>query len=191
MRWGAALPVVLLLGVLASCGSPASSALTVSPAPPPATAMADPDDDAGQDAGSVATTGPHACVIQDGRADRRCTPGATNLVVTQGSIRQTICVPGWTASIRPPASYTTALKRRQMPEYGLTGPLSSVEEDHLIPLSSGGSPTDPGNLWPEPRSGPRSAAAKDKMELANWEAVCSGRMTLAAAQAQILADWTH
>lgn len=40
-------------------------------------------------------------------------PGAVNPAVTQGDIATTICVSGWTANVRPPASYTTALRWQQ------------------------------------------------------------------------------
>src|SRR5262245_29255572 len=38
------------------------------------------------------------------------TPGVVNPDVTQANINDTICKSGWTATIRPPASFTTALK---------------------------------------------------------------------------------
>jgi hypothetical protein len=65
------------------------------------------------------------------------------------------------------------------------------EEDHLINLGIGGAPQDPHNLFPQPRTGPHSASVKDQEETQLQRDVCSGRTTLAAAQAQILADWTH
>ena len=42
------------------------------------------------------------------------TPGATNPAVTQANIQQTICKANYTATIRPPASYTTKLKISQL-----------------------------------------------------------------------------
>jgi hypothetical protein len=42
------------------------------------------------------------------------TPGARYYKVTQATIGKTVCVKGWTATIRPPASYTSALKRTQL-----------------------------------------------------------------------------
>jgi hypothetical protein len=79
--------------------------------------------------------------------DPNCTPGALNPDVTQENIAQTICVPGYTRTIRPPASYTSQLKVRQIVEYGYedTNP-ADYEEDHFIPLELGGHPTDPRNL---------------------------------------------
>lgn len=61
------------------------------------------------------------------------TPGATNPDVTQETIHQTICVPGWTATVRPPSSYTTKLKTHQIKEYRYKEKrLAEYEEDHLI-----------------------------------------------------------
>jgi len=112
-------------------------------------------------------------------ADPVRTPGVLNPDVTQANIRSTVCRHGWTDTVRPPTSYTNDLKRRQMRQYGETGSLSDYQEDHLISLELGGSPTDPRNLWPEPY--PR-ATAVDQMENELNVEVCSGRLTLAQAQ---------
>jgi hypothetical protein len=112
-------------------------------------------------------------------------PGALNPDVTQDTIKSTVCVAGWSATVRPPADYTNALKRKQLASLSDKDP-SHYEEDHLVPLSIGGSPRDPANLWPEPWS---AARVKDVDELALHKAVCSGRMTLAAAQEEILRKW--
>jgi hypothetical protein len=112
-------------------------------------------------------------------ADPVRTPGVLNPDVTQADIRATICKRGWTETIRPPTSYTDELKRKQMRQYRETGSLSDYQEDHLISLELGGSPTDPRNLWPEPY--PR-AADVDKIENELNDEVCSGRLTLAQAQ---------
>ena len=112
-------------------------------------------------------------------ADPSRTPGVLNPDVTQADIRSTICRHGWTETIRPPTSYTDDLKRRQMRQYGETGSLSDYQEDHLISLELGGSPTDPRNLWPEPY--PR-ASDVDKIENELNGEVCSGQLTLAQAQ---------
>jgi hypothetical protein len=112
-------------------------------------------------------------------ADPVRTPGVLNPDVTQATIRTTICVRGWTRSIRPPTEYTNALKLRQMRTYRETGPPSAFQEDHLISLELGGHPTDPRNLWPEPY--PR-AAHVDTIENDLNAQVCSGSLTLAQAQ---------
>jgi hypothetical protein len=112
-------------------------------------------------------------------ADPVRTPGVLNPNVTQVNIRSTICRHGWTATIRPPVSYTNALKRKQMRQYGETGSMSDYQEDHLISLEMGGNPTDPRNLWPEPY--PR-AAEMDQIENELNSEICDGKLTLAEAQ---------
>ncbi|WP_297540669.1 hypothetical protein [Amycolatopsis sp.] len=123
--------------------------------------------------------------------DPACTPGATNPDVTQATIGSTICVSGWTATVRPPTSYTNKLKTQGIADYGYTDTsLSSYEEDHFLPLEVGGSPKDPKNLWPEPHSGTKNAYSKDSVENAVKKAVCAGTATLSAAQHALLTDWT-
>jgi hypothetical protein len=111
--------------------------------------------------------------------DPMLAPGVFNPAVTQANIRKTICVRGWTKTVRPPTSYTSALKVEQMKEFNLPGSPSDYQEDHLISLEMGGSPTDPRNLWPEPY--PR-AAVVDKIENELNAKICSGRLTLARAR---------
>ena len=71
------------------------------------------------------------------------------------------------------------LKRRGLRQYGLRGPPSAYQEDHLISLELGGHPTDPRNLWPEPY--PR-AATVDRIENELNAEVCSGKLSLDDAQ---------
>ena len=124
------------------------------------------------------------------------TPGATNPAVTQATIGTTICLPGWTATIRPPASYTTRLKTQQIVAYGYADTRTAdYEEDHLISLEIGGAPRDPRNLWPEPYTASLpdgtavGARAKDQLENYLHRQVCDGAMTLSRAQSLIVHDW--
>lgn len=127
------------------------------------------------------------CHEKNGLPDPTCTPGIIDSSVTQGNILSTICQSGYTKTIRPPVSYTTSLKRQQIIAYGyLDKNLSDYEEDHLISLELGGSPTDPKNLWPEPGASPNP---KDSVENLCHQKVCSGQLSLAAAQKEIAADW--
>lgn len=118
--------------------------------------------------------------------DPRCTPGSIDPVVTQGNIRSTICKSGWTDPyLRPPESQAEAFKYDiAYPHYG-TPRSEPTELDHLVPLELGGS-NDATNLWPE---WPPSPNPKDKVEDALNAAVCDGRVSLAAAQDAIAADW--
>ncbi|WP_420713822.1 hypothetical protein [Streptomyces sp. NRRL WC-3742] len=123
--------------------------------------------------------------------DPTCTPGAYNPDVTQSTISSTICVSGWTATVRPPTSYTNALKVQQIAQYGYSDTnTADYEEDHLVPLELGGAPRDPNNLWPEPRYGTQTATSKDSVETKLKNAVCGGRVTLSAARSAIASDWT-
>ncbi|MFA6309993.1 MAG: hypothetical protein WCV99_21485 [Sterolibacterium sp.] len=122
--------------------------------------------------------------------DRTLTPGALNPDVRQDNIQSTVCVKGFTKTIRPPASFTNKLKKRQLRQYGYsdTNP-KHYEEDHLVPLSVGGHPTDPNNLWPQPRNSEWSAAKKDQLEFAMYKAVCRGDVTLEDARHAFATDW--
>jgi hypothetical protein len=132
------------------------------------------------------------------------TPGLVNPDVTQDNIQQTICVSGWTATVRPSSSYTTKLKRDQLAAMHATDKtLSHWEEDHFISLELGGHPRDPRNLWPErwgtpghplTRLGPFpshlvGAKTKDRVERALHDEVCHGTLTLREAQFIIATDW--
>lgn len=138
--------------------------------------------------------GPGGATVPFGYPDPKLTPGSLNPQVTQDNIDQTICVPGWTRTIRPPVDYTERLKREQIAAYGYadTNP-ADYEEDHRVPLEVGGNPTDPHNLWPEPRQRvidfAHSAEAKDDLENYVHSLVCSGQLTLAEGQRIFLGDF--
>lgn len=118
------------------------------------------------------------------------TPGAINLEVNQENIHTTICVKGYTKTIRPPAHFTNKLKKRQIREYGYadTNP-KHYEEDHLIALSIGGAPRDPLNLWPAPRLSEWNAGKKDQLEFLIYKKVCAEEMTLEEAQNAMRTNW--
>jgi len=129
---------------------------------------------------AIAIVSPHGSSSKGPyHADIVRTPGVLNPDVTQANISSTVCVHGWTKTIRPPTSYTNALKEKQMREYGVGGSLSDYQEDHLISLELGGHPTDPRNLWPEPY--PR-ASEVDSIENDLNAKVCAGELSLEEAQ---------
>lgn len=122
--------------------------------------------------------------------DAACTPGAIDPAVTQASIHSTICVSGYTATIRPPASNTGKFKFRSLQQYGMTYS-TTVEYDHLVSLQLGGA-NSVSNLWPEPNSATAKGTnnPKDQLESRLNQAVCSGKVSLAAAQMAIAGNWT-
>jgi hypothetical protein len=120
------------------------------------------------------------------------TPGAINPSVSQGNIGQTICVSGWTATVRPDSSFTTGLKVAQLASgYTYQGDTATrdYEEDHLISLEIGGAPSSEANLWPEPYKAPEGARVKDVVENKLHALVCDGNISLATAQRAIAGNW--
>ena len=122
--------------------------------------------------------------------DPQLTPGAINQEVTQANIAQTVCVKGYSKTIRPPANFTNRLKKRQILQYGYADrDPKHYEEDHLIPLSLGGAPDEPRNLWPEARASEWGAAKKDQLEFVLYKMVCAHEISLADAQREIATQW--
>src|SRR5512135_3928343 len=103
------------------------------------------------------------------------TPGSINPKITQDNIHENICAHGkWsTKSVRPSVKYTNRMKRQQITEYGYKDRNPRhYEEDHLIPLTIGGNPTDPKNLWPESWRTKPHAGNKDTVEVYLNQQVC-------------------
>jgi hypothetical protein len=106
------------------------------------------------------------------------------------TIRTTICVSGWTATIRPPAVYTSKLKAEQMASEHLPGTAADYEEDHRMPLELGGAPRDSYNLSPEARAGvTNTAAIKDSAENLAKHRVCDQGADLRQVQADFVKMW--
>ncbi len=127
-----------------------------------------------------------------GLPNTKLTPGAINPLVTQANIRSTICVAGWTATVRPPVSYTNQLKYDQLHSgYNLSGNLNmkNYEEDHIVPLEVGGDPSSTLNLFPQPRNIKLSSYLKDQLENRMHQLVCSGQLSLKIAQRVFLTNW--
>ena len=119
-----------------------------------------------------------------GGPQRPPVPGAVSSAVTQSNIDQTICIPGYSASVRPPSGYTGAIKAQLMARVGSTNG-SDWELDHAIPISIGGDPKSVDNLWLEPID---DAKAKDKYENVGHREVCAGHETLAEAQRKCIEE---
>lgn len=120
----------------------------------------------------------------------KLTPGAIDSNITQANIYSTVCVKGYTKTVRPPAYVTNKLKKAQIALYSYvdTNPMH-YEEDHLIPLSIGGNPSSPLNLWPQPRISEWNAERKDILELRLQKLVCNGQLSLDDARNAIALDW--
>jgi hypothetical protein len=122
----------------------------------------------------------------DSEPDPTCTPGALNPAVTQATIDHTICVSGWTKTVRPSERVTEPEKRASMAAYGDGGSPQAYEYDHLVSLELGGALNDARNLWPEPGASPNP---KDPVENELHRMVCDDQMGLAQAQHIIATAW--
>lgn len=110
--------------------------------------------------------------------------------VHQDTIDQTICVAGYTKTVRPATSYTNGVKRKLMREQGIDeSRIQEFELDHIIPLTVGGHPRNIHNLMLQPWEGEDSAKIKDKLEVRLSKLVCQGQIMLSDAQACIWDDW--
>jgi hypothetical protein len=115
---------------------------------------------------------------------------AINPDVTQANIRQTICVSGYTRTVRPATAYTNGVKAKLMSEAGLdSSRMSDYELDHIIPLAVGGHPRKLSNLQLQPWYGQNSALEKDGLERRLQHMVCKGRISLIDAQHCIAENW--
>jgi hypothetical protein len=103
---------------------------------------------------------------------------ALNPDVRQETIRQTICVPGYTASVRPSTTYTNGVKAKLLRERDLPqAAAAQYELDHRIPLALGGHPRNLRNLELQPWDGEDSAKQKDRLERRLQVLVCKEQLT--------------
>ena len=107
-------------------------------------------------------------------------PGALNPAVTQQTIHSTICISGWTGTVRPPESYTYAIKKEQLAARGIYS-VRGYQEDHVIALELGGAPWALANLRPITTA---ANQAKALIEDQLRREVCDGEVTLAQARSE-------
>ncbi len=129
---------------------------------------------------------PGNCHVGGQLPNGTCTPGAIDPAVTQANLRETICKPGYTKTVRPPVNQTNAAKRGQYQAYDIPQGADS-ELDHLVPQELGAA-NDIANLWPEvgPQPNPKDTVERDLNK-----AVCSGKVQLTDAQQAIADDWQN
>ena len=115
---------------------------------------------------------------------------ALNPDVHQDTIRQTICVSGYTASVRPSPTYTNGVKLKLMREQEIPASTGAdFELDHRIPLALGGHPRNLKNLALQRSEGEDGAKNKDRLERRLQRLVCVGRLLLDDARRAIYFDW--
>lgn len=111
----------------------------------------------------------------------------TDPAVTQETLAETVCIRGYTRTVRPG---WRALRRIKLwlleaagepPEHA-----PAYQLDHAMPLVLGGDPRDPANMVLQPRG---EAARKDRIERKLGCLVCTGQVGLDEARAEIAGDW--
>ena len=110
--------------------------------------------------------------------------------VTQSTIVDTICRPGYADEVLPP--FETLLRQKeQVLKQRRVDPVNASQYalDHRMPILLGGSPTAAANLdirrW-DGRSGQRR---KERLAVFLKRCVCTGDMPLVSAQAAMAGDW--
>lgn len=133
------------------------------------------------------TTG---CSPQLPLPDSGCTPGNVDPSATVGDgTSHDVCVPGYSKTV---PDIPLALQNQVYAAYGVTAHAAGQYEiDHLVPVELGGNnlPSDTSNLWPEPASPVPGFHEKDTVEIYLHNQVCSGKMSLHAAQVAIATNW--
>ena len=155
--------------------APVASAGVSAAEPPAAAAPLRSASEGPRDGPCIITT--HGCV-------------ALNPDVDEDTIGQTICVSGYTKSVRPATSYTNGVKKRLMRAAGVDeARIGDYELDHIVPLALGGHPRKLSNLMLQPWEGEHGAKMKDLLEVRLQSLVCRGKLDLTDAQVCIAQDW--
>lgn len=118
--------------------------------------------------------------------DPSIAPGVINQDVTNATYRKTICVSGWTKTVRPSVKWTNALKATLVPP-GMQ--MSDGELDHRLSIEDGGAPADAKNLWFQVYNDHYGAKVKDVLETKLKTLVCKGAIGLDAARNALLGNW--
>jgi hypothetical protein len=133
---------------------------------------------------AVALPPPVPVALPDPAASRAPVSGS---VASPAPTVAQLCTGSYVKKTTPSASVTDPIKAAQVARAASSDKdPSHYVEDQLVPIELGGAPTDVRNVWPQPTA---LAELKDREERRLRGDVCAGRTTLAAAQAQILAEW--
>ena len=140
----------------------------------------------------------HAQYRHDGSyalPNARLTPGAANPALIADPSGKPHMVDGHEANLcakdfrtGPWRKVSESEKKKACAEYGLTKcpDAKTIELDHLVSLEIGGSDAL-ANLWPEPQ--PQARLKDHALEDRLPKLVCSGRISIKAAQSCISGDW--
>lgn len=112
--------------------------------------------------------------------------------VTQRSVGETICRPGYADEVALPFKRAMELKERLLAERGIdVGEAPAYALDQRVPVVLGGSPDAAENLDLLPWSGHDGERRKALLTVRLKRCVCAGAISLAKAQAAISGDWVR
>jgi hypothetical protein len=112
--------------------------------------------------------------------------------VTQQSVGETICRPGYADSVAPPLNDAMARKDRLLAQRGIDADAgASYALDRRVPIVLGGSPDAAANYDLLPWAGHGGERRKVLLTVRLKRCVCAGQMSLAEAQADIAGDWVR
>jgi hypothetical protein len=118
--------------------------------------------------------------------DPTIAPGVVNPDVTDDTAKATICVSGWTKTVRPSVAWTNTLKKTLVPA---GKQMSDGELDHRLSIEDGGAPKDPKNLWFQIYGDRYGAKVKDVLETKLKTQVCHHQIGLDEARNALLGNW--
>lgn len=112
--------------------------------------------------------------------------------VTQSTIVDTICRPGYADDVLPPFE-TLMHQKDQLIRQRHIDPASASQYalDHRMPVLLGGSPTAAANLDVRRWDGRAGQRRKERLAVFLKRCVCTGDLSLAAAQAAMNGDWSN
>jgi hypothetical protein len=111
--------------------------------------------------------------------------------VTQQSVGETICRPGYADAVAPPFDELMARKDRMLAARGIDADEGvAFALDRRVPVVLGGSPDNPSNLDLLPWAGRQGERRKVRAAVMLKRCVCEGKLSLAEAQAAIVGNWS-
>jgi hypothetical protein len=112
--------------------------------------------------------------------------------VTQATIVDTICVPGYADRVSPTFEVQMRQKDRLLKQRGIGATEGSdYALDHRMPVLLGGLPSAAINLDLRPWDGRAGQRRKERLAVFLKRCVCTGDLTLAQAQSSISGDWPN
>ncbi|VXB14736.1 conserved hypothetical protein [Burkholderia sp. 8Y] len=112
--------------------------------------------------------------------------------VTQATIVDTICVPGYVDRVLPSFQTQMRQKERLLKQRSIDASFASEYAlDHRMPVLLGGSPNAPANLDVRRWEGRNGQRRKERLAVYLKRCVCTGDMTLRAAQSAMAGDWPN